>query len=171
LLAANFTFNNIHRDLAFQVAEGYYRMLDALNQEDAARLALADAQTVQDAVEARLANRLATLSDALEARSSAAEAQYELASVQGLEEVARGGLATVLGVAPSGAFRIQDVSVPPPPENLDAPDRHKRVEGRARLRDRGPGGAQTRSGQLGHSNAFGQQKGGPEVDSSVVSNK
>lgn len=106
MLAANFSFNNIHRDLAFQVAEGYYRLLDALSQEDAARLALADAQTVRDAVEARLANGLATLPDALEARASAAEAQYELASVQGLEEVARGGLATALGVTPTSGFRI-----------------------------------------------------------------
>jgi Outer membrane efflux protein len=76
LLAANVRFDNTHRDLAFHVAEAYYRLLDALSQEDAARSALKDAQILQDAVETRLANGLATSPDALDARASAAEESY-----------------------------------------------------------------------------------------------
>ena len=104
LLAADFSFNDTHRKIVFQVTETYYRLLDAMSQEDAAQATLTDAQTVQQAVEARLANGLATLPDVLEARAATAQAQYELASVQGLEEIARGALATILGVSPAACF-------------------------------------------------------------------
>src|ERR1700739_982242 len=54
VLAANFAFNDMHRDIIFQVAKTYYRLLNALGQEDAARASLANAQTVQQAAEDRL---------------------------------------------------------------------------------------------------------------------
>ena len=113
LLAADFSFNDTHRRIIFRVTEAYYRLLDAMGQEDAARATLNDAQTVQQAIEARLANGLATLPDVLEARATTAQAQYELASIQGLEAIARGALATVLGASPTGMFRIEDVSKAP----------------------------------------------------------
>lgn len=186
LLAANFSFNNTHRDLAFHVAEAYYRLLDALSQEDAARSALKDAQILQDAVETRLANGLATSPDALEARASAAEARYELASTEGLEESARGDLATVLGIPPSAMLQIQDLSTAPLPANLEAPvqsimdralkQRPDLLAQVSRLTATEAGVRQARSafgpvlafsGSWGHSNAFGQQRGGPEVHSAV----
>jgi outer membrane protein len=108
LLAADFTFNDTHRRVIFQVAEAYYRLLDAMSQEESARATLADAQTVQQAIEAKLANGLATLPDVLEARAATAQVRYELASIRGLEEIAHGALATVLGVAPSVPLRGSD---------------------------------------------------------------
>ena len=63
VLAANFAFNDTHRDIIFQAAKTYYRLLNALGQEDAARASLANAQTVQQAAEDRLAHGLATLPD------------------------------------------------------------------------------------------------------------
>ena len=119
LLAADFTFNDTHRRVIFQVAEAYYRLLDAISQEEAAQATLTDAQTVQQAIEAKLANGLATLPDVLEARAATAQARYELASIHGLEDIAHGVLANVLGVAPSAPFRVEDASTAPLPATVE----------------------------------------------------
>jgi outer membrane protein len=79
LLAANFLFNDTHRKVIFQVMEAYYRVLNSKGQEDAQQANLKNAQTVQDAAEARLNEGLATLPDVLEARSAAAQADYDVA--------------------------------------------------------------------------------------------
>jgi outer membrane protein len=119
LLAADFTFNDAHRKVIFEVAEAYYRLLDAMSEEDAAQATLTDAQTVQQATEAKLANGLATLPDVLEARAETAQARYEVASIGGLEDIAHGVLANVLGVAPTGSFRVEDVSKAPLPAEVE----------------------------------------------------
>ncbi|HUA21632.1 MAG TPA: TolC family protein [Bryobacteraceae bacterium] len=121
LLAADFTFNDTHRRVIFQVAEAYYRLLDATSQEEAAQATLTDAQTVQQAIEARLANGLATLPDVLEARAATAQARYELVSIRGLEDIAHGVLANVLGIAPAAPFRVEDVSKAPLPSTVEEP--------------------------------------------------
>ena len=107
LLAANFAFNDTHRKIIYQVAQAYYRLLNALGQEDAARASLTNAQTAQQAAEDRLKHGLATLPDVLEARSATAQAQYELQSILGAEEIARGDLATALGTRPTVAIHVQ----------------------------------------------------------------
>ena len=103
LLAADFTFNDAHRKVIFEVAEAYYRLLDAISQEEAAQATLTDAQTVQQAIEARLANGLATLPDVLEARAATAQAKYELASVRGLEDIAHGSAGECPGCSSVGS--------------------------------------------------------------------
>jgi outer membrane protein len=74
ILAANFAFNDIHRNVIYQVEQSYYRLLSSMGQEDAARASLANAQAVQEAAEDRLAHGLATLPHVLEARSATAQA-------------------------------------------------------------------------------------------------
>jgi len=96
LAAANFAFNDTHRKIIFQVADTYYRLLNAVGQVDAAEASLLNAKTVQEAAEDRLEHGLATLPDALEARSATAQAEYDLQSARGFEEIARGDLATTL---------------------------------------------------------------------------
>jgi outer membrane protein TolC len=90
-----------------------------MSQEESARATLTDAQTVQQAIEAKLANGLATLPDVLEARAASAQVRYELASIRGLEEIAHGVLANVLGVTPTVSFRVEDVSKAPLPEMVE----------------------------------------------------
>jgi len=189
LLAADFAFNDTHRKIIFRVTEAYYQMLDAMSQEDAARATLTDAQTVQEAIEAKLANGFATLPDALEARAASAQAQYELASIQGLEEIARGALATVLGASPAGMFRVEDVSKAPLPASIDEPIETavERAVGQrpdlqsqlALVRSADAEVKQARSafypdisfsGDWGHSNGFGEQKNfGPSSQSAIYS--
>ncbi len=187
LLAADFSFNDMHRQVIFRVTEAYFRLLDALAQEDAVEATVTDAQTVQQAVEARLANGLATLPDVLEARAATAQARYELASIQGLEAISRGALATVLGASPTGTFRIEDVSKAPLPAATEEPievllertigQRPDLLAQVASTRSADAEIKRTRSafypavsfsGDWGHSNGFGQQKNfGPSATSAI----
>jgi outer membrane protein len=185
LLAADFSFNDTHRKIIFRVTAAYYRLLDAMGQEDAARATITDAQTVQQAIEARLANGLATLPDVLEARAATAQAQYELASIQGLEAIARGALATVLGASPTGMFRIEDSKTSPPSiddsmETIVERAIGQRPDLQAQMTLIRSADAEIKkarsafypeisfSGDWGHSNGFGQQKNfGPSAQSAI----
>ena len=109
LLAANSEFNDTHRTVIFQVMQAYYRLLDSEGQQDAAEANLKNADTVQQASEARLQNGLATLPDVLEARSAAAQAEYDLQAVIGATEIAHGDLATALGISPTMQFQVQSI--------------------------------------------------------------
>jgi outer membrane protein len=118
-LAANFSFNDSHRQVIFEVQQAYYQLLNASGQEDAARANLANAQAVQQAAEDRLNNGLATLPDVLEARAATAQAQYELQSVLGTEQIAAGNLATALGTSASASIHAQPLKELSIPESVD----------------------------------------------------
>ena len=106
-LASDFAFNDTHRRIIFQVEQTYYRLLNASGQEAAARASLTNAQTVEQSAEERSKNGLATLPDVLEARSATALARYELQSVLGAEDIARGDLAAALGDLPNVVIHPQ----------------------------------------------------------------
>ena len=118
LLASNFGFNDVHRQLIHDVSQAYYRLLNAAGQEEAAGASVVNAQAVQQAAEERLRNGLGTLPDVLEARSATAQAQYNLQAVLGGEEIARGDLASALGAAATTRIRVQPLNEVPTPESL-----------------------------------------------------
>jgi outer membrane protein len=118
LLSANFLFNDTHRKVIFQVMEAYYRVLNSKGQEDAQEANLKNAQTVQADAEARLQLGLATLPDVLEARSAAAQADYDLQAAIGATDIAHGDLATALGVSPTVQFQVESIQSLTIPENL-----------------------------------------------------
>jgi outer membrane protein TolC len=118
LLASNFGFNDVHRQLIYDVSEAYYRLLNAAGQKEAAGASLVNAQNVQQAAEERLRNGLATLPDVLDARSATAQAQYDLQAVLGAEQIARGDLLTALGAPALTAIRVQPLSEVPTPESV-----------------------------------------------------
>jgi len=119
VLAANFAFNDAHRNVIYGVQQAYYRLLSSRGEEDAERANLANAQTVQQSAEERLANGLATLPDVLEAKSAAAQAQYDLQAVLGDEEIARGDLATAVGIPAETKIPIQPLDEISIPESVD----------------------------------------------------
>src|SRR6266404_1957029 len=118
LLSANFAFNDTHRSVIDQVEQAYYRLLNSIGQEDSAQASLANAKSVQQAAEERLNNGLATLPDVLEARSATAQAEYDLQSALGAEEIARGDLATAVGTSASMAIRVQPLDQLPTPDSI-----------------------------------------------------
>lgn len=119
LLAANFAFNDSHRNVIYQVEQAYYQLLNASGQEQAARASLSNAQAVQQAAEERLHHGLATLPDVLEARSSTAEAEYNLQAVLGQEQIAQGDLATALGTSATTSVHVQPLDQLPIPNSVD----------------------------------------------------
>ena len=116
LLASNLAFNDVHRQVIYEVSEAYYRLLNAAGQEEAAGASLVNAQNVQHAAEERLHNGLATLPDVLEARSATAQSQYDLQAVLGAEQIARGDLLTAVGASASATIRVQPLSEIPTPD-------------------------------------------------------
>jgi outer membrane protein TolC len=118
VLTANFNFNDVHRKLIFQVQHAYYRLLNALAQDTAARASLANAEAVQQAAEERLRNGVATVPDVLEARSATAQSQYDLQAVLGAEETERGDLATALGASAATAIDVEPLTEVPSPESV-----------------------------------------------------
>ncbi len=109
LLIANLEFNNTHRQIIFQVSSAYYRLLNAKGQRAAAEVSLKNAQTVEEDAQNRLANGLATKPDVLEATAARAQADYDLQAAIGAEDIARGDLATVMGLPPQTVFQVQDI--------------------------------------------------------------
>ena len=118
VLAANFAFNDTHRQVIYQVQQAYYRLLSSMGQEDSARASLSNAQAVQQAAEDRLAHGLATLPDVLEARSATAQAEYDLQAIVGAEEIARGDLATAVGTSATTGIRVEPLDQMPTPESI-----------------------------------------------------
>jgi outer membrane protein len=115
LAAANFAFNDTHRKVIFQVADTYYRLLNAVGQVDAAEASLLNAKKVQESAEDRLEHGLATLPDVLEAKSATAQAEFDLQSARGSEEIEHGDLATALGVTATVNIRVQALDELPAP--------------------------------------------------------
>ena len=118
VLAANFAFNDTHRTVIYQVEQAYYRLLNSMGQEDAARASLSNAQAVEQAAEDRLKNGLATLPDVLEARSATAQAEYELQAVLGAEQNARGDLSTAVGISATTVIHAEPLDRVPIPESI-----------------------------------------------------
>jgi len=118
LFAANFAFNDTHRNIIFRVEKAYYDLLNTSGQVIAARTSLTNAQTAQQAAEDRLKQGLATLPDVLEARSATAQAELDLQSVMGAKDVAAGDLATALGVSPATVIQVQSIEDLPIPLSL-----------------------------------------------------
>lgn len=110
LLAADFSFNETHERIIFDVSADYYQLISAQGEISAAEATLTNSQTVQNAAEERLKNGIATLPDVLEARAATAQAAYDLETARGVERVARGSLAGVLGISPAIALKVRSLS-------------------------------------------------------------
>src|SRR5467141_1436902 len=124
VLAANFAFNDTHRTVIYQVEQAYYRLLNSMGQEDAARASLSNAQAVEQAAEDRLKNGLATSPDVLEARSATAQAEYDLQAVLGAAQNARGDLSTAVGISATTVIHAEPLDRVPIPESIgDTVDR------------------------------------------------
>ena len=109
LLASNLAFNDTHRRIIYQVSSAYYRLLNAEGQRQAAEVSLENAKTVEEDAKARLANGLATKPDQLEATAARAQAEFDLQARIGAVDIARGDLATVIGVAPGTEFKVEGI--------------------------------------------------------------
>jgi len=124
LLVADLNFNDTHRKLIFDVSSGYYRLLNAKGQRQAAEVSLKNAQAVEEDAQSRLDNGLATKPDVLEATAARTQADYDLQAAIGAEDIAHGNLATVMGLPPETEFQVQDIhDLPTPTAMADSIDK------------------------------------------------
>jgi outer membrane protein TolC len=107
LLASDLAFNDTHRKIIFQAASAYYRLLNARGQREAAEVSLKNAQTVEDDAQNRLANG-GSQTGCLEA-TAADTVDFDLQAAVGVEDIARGDLATVIGLPPGTEFQVQGI--------------------------------------------------------------
>jgi outer membrane protein len=110
LLVSDLVFNDTHRKVIFQVQSDYYRLLNAEGQRDAAEVSLKNAQAVEEDAQNRLNNGLATKPDLLEATAARTQSDFDLQAAIGLEDIARGNLATVMGLPPQTTLQVQGIS-------------------------------------------------------------
>jgi outer membrane protein len=116
---ANFIYAN--QEVAFGVANAYYRLQTAQERLQAAQDTLKTAQTTQDASEAQLNNGRATLPDVLNARAETAQAVFDLESADGEEKISRVALAEVIGAEPSPNIQIDSQKNTALPQTLTMP--------------------------------------------------
>jgi outer membrane protein TolC len=118
LLQANFQFNRVHQQVAYDVERAFYAFDSSRARVDAALATLKSAQTVEQATAVRLDNGLATRSELLQTRQELARAEYDLQSAQRQVSDAWAFLAESLGLAPTRSVNVVDLSGLPLPTNL-----------------------------------------------------
>jgi outer membrane protein len=107
-LAAAAVLQKTNQDLAFRVAQSFYRAQTAQGRLTAANEILGTAQTVLDAAEQQLKNGRATLPDVLNARAVTAQARYDLESAKGALLSAKVQLREEVGAEPSPAIELAE---------------------------------------------------------------
>jgi outer membrane protein len=108
LLIANVGFNATHQRVVFEVSQNFYAYNLARESVKVAESASETAQTVHSAVEARVANGLATQPDFLQAKQQLAQAQFNLEKARGSEQDAFVDLMNSIGLSPSVHMRIAE---------------------------------------------------------------
>ena len=119
LLAANLGFNARHEEIVFKVQSAFYELSKTRGRIDVAQSSLDSAVKVQEAAEERFKLGLATAPDVSQARQQAAQAAFELESVQVEERDAQVSLAEAIGITLTTPFRVEDFSRLPIPTNLE----------------------------------------------------
>jgi outer membrane protein len=118
LLRANFLFNRKLQEIAFTVSRGYFGLDASRARVVAAQVSLESAMAVEEAVDARLEQGLATQPDLFLARQERARAAFELEDAKGAVSDAQAALAESLGIAPMALMRVADISGMPLPTEL-----------------------------------------------------
>jgi outer membrane protein TolC len=122
-LEATVGFNAKHQQIVFAVTRAFYGLTAVRGRVAAARAALASAQTLDAAAEARQIHGEGTLPETLQAHEEAARAQYEVDDALAAEIDARMALAESMGVLPTTPIRVIDISQQPlPPEVEESVD-------------------------------------------------
>jgi outer membrane protein TolC len=122
LMMANVGFNATHQKIVFDVTRNFYELGNARQQVAVAVSALRAAQTVEQAVKARLDNGLAIKPEYLQAQQESAQFAFQLVAAEGAESDAQVALIDSIGILPTTQLQIADYAdtpIPPEPESVD----------------------------------------------------
>src|SRR2546423_5664556 len=106
LMMANVGFNATHQKIVFQVTERFYQLGTARQKVLVARSSLEAAQTVEQAVQARVDNGLATKPELLQAQQQSAQTAFDVEATAGAESDARVALVESIGILPTVPLKV-----------------------------------------------------------------
>ncbi|MGJ0486449.1 MAG: TolC family protein [Methylomicrobium sp.] len=119
LYAANFAFNRKHQEIAYQVATSFFAYQAAVAKITAAQQTFESASASSASVKAKLDKGLATRPDLLLSLQEQAKSSYDLQDARGSVLQAQADLTTNLGISPSYALKLIDLSQLPLPAGLE----------------------------------------------------
>jgi outer membrane protein TolC len=108
-MMANVGFNGTHQKIVFQVTERFYQLGTARQKVLVSRSALEAAQTVEQAVQARIDNGLATKPELLQAQQQTAQTAFDVEATTGAESDARVALVESIGLLPTVPLHVADL--------------------------------------------------------------
>src|SRR5438105_4794663 len=109
LMMANVGFNGTHQKIVFQVTERFYQLGTARQKVLVSQSALEAAQTVEQAVQARIDNGLATKPEVLQAQQQTAQTAFDVEATTGAESDARVALVESIGLLPTVPLHVADL--------------------------------------------------------------
>src|SRR6516165_7275861 len=112
LMMANVGFNATHQKIVFEVTDRFYQFGTARQKVVVGQSALEAARTVEQAVQARVDNGLATKPELLQAQQQTAQAVFDVDAALGLESDARVALVESIGMLPTVPLKIADLGQP-----------------------------------------------------------
>jgi len=109
LMMANVGFNATHQKIVFEVTDRFYQLGTAHQKVLVSRSALEAAQTVEQAVQARIDNGLATKPELLQAQQQTAQSAFDVEATLGAESDARVALVESIGLLPTVPLTVADL--------------------------------------------------------------
>jgi outer membrane protein len=109
LMMANVGFNGTHQKIVFEVTDRFYQLGTAHQKVLVSQSALEAARTVEEAVQARVDNGLATKPELLQAQQQTAQSAFDVEATTGAESDARVALVESIGLLPTVPLRVADL--------------------------------------------------------------
>jgi outer membrane protein len=109
LMMANVGFNGTHQKIVFEVTDRFYKLGTARQKVLVTQSALEAAQTVEQAVQARVDNGLATKPELLQAQQQTAQSAFDVEATAGAESDARVALVESIGILPTVPLKVADL--------------------------------------------------------------
>jgi outer membrane protein len=107
--ASNIAFTGAHQQVIYSVSIAYYAYLAAIERHQTAIKALANAEEIEAAVEARYNHGEGTVIETAQTRNLTAQAQFSVVNAQGAEQQGYATLLAAMGVSPLETIRIAPV--------------------------------------------------------------
>jgi outer membrane protein TolC len=109
LMMANVGFNGTHQKIVFQVTDRFYKFGTARQKVLVSQSALEAGRTVEQAVQARVDNGLATKPELLQAQQQTAQTAFDVEAAVGAESDARVALVESVELLPTVPLKIADL--------------------------------------------------------------
>ena len=119
LFVTGASLTDTQEQIALNVTRYYYRVVSGKGLVTSARASLKDAQEIEQQVQARMEQGLATLPIFLSTKAQRQQAEYNLENAIGAEQVAESDLARNVGLNPAVPVQVKDIAHMPQRSELE----------------------------------------------------